>query len=333
MVVGAPLPVPPGASVSCRRQCRAVLCGGEGRRGWGAGCGVSPVRAGAGGHPSALGGEAGEPRGPRVAPQLPVRGGAQGPWPPGVVGWCRGEPHYVDPHNGGDLLCSQEGVYPVPRRGRREGGAGDGCCPIEVGGADPQDPFRVPAGRDDEEERGVPGRSCQRTCPLWWALLVLERGGGRSGLAQPRGACVAGRRAGHQVGSLGNASHTMAYGGVGLVPSYTGLVGLGRAGASSAPSTNTVISPSSRSSSGGCRRWSAGSSSDTPPGYVAHAWFRYGAVSPGQRVLRACSRAGAGGHGRPRSRQPQGVPHGQGPARPVRLAATPSSARSGLPPG
>ena len=45
----------------------------------------------------------------------------------------------MDPRNGGDLLCSQEGVYPVPRRGRREGGAGYGCCPIEVGGGDPQD--------------------------------------------------------------------------------------------------------------------------------------------------------------------------------------------------
>ena len=74
----------------------AVLCSalrGGGGRGWGAGCGVSPVRAGAGGHPSALGGEAGEPRGPRVTPQLPVWGGAQGPGPPGVVRWCRGEPH------------------------------------------------------------------------------------------------------------------------------------------------------------------------------------------------------------------------------------------------
>ena len=127
----------------------------------------------------------------------------------------------------------------------------------------------------------MPGHSCRRTCPLWWAPLVLERGGDRSGLAQPRGACVASGKAGHQVGSLGNASHTMAYGGVGLVPSYTGLVGRGRAGASSAPFTNTVISPTSRSSSGGCRRWSAASSSDTPPGYVARAWFRYGAVSPG----------------------------------------------------
>ena len=62
----------------------------------------------------------------------------------------------MDPRNGGDLLCSQEGVYSVPRRGRREGGAGYGCCPIEVGGGDPQDPPRVPAGADDEEEQGGP---------------------------------------------------------------------------------------------------------------------------------------------------------------------------------
>ena len=60
----------------------------------------------------------------------------------------------MDPRNGGDLLCSQKGVYSVPRRGRREGGAGNGCCPIEVGGGDPQDLSRVPAGRDDEEEQG-----------------------------------------------------------------------------------------------------------------------------------------------------------------------------------
>ena len=83
-MAGAPFPLPSGASVPCRGQCRVVLCGGEGGRGWGACCGVSPARPGAGGHPSALRGEAGEPRGPHVAPQLPVWGGAQGPGPPGV---------------------------------------------------------------------------------------------------------------------------------------------------------------------------------------------------------------------------------------------------------
>ena len=123
----------------------------------------------------------------------------------------------------------------------------------------------------------MPGRTCQRTCPLWWAPLVLERWGDRFALAQPRDACVAGRRAGHQVGSLGNAWHMMAYGGVGLAPLYTGCFGWGRVGASSAPSTNTKISPTFRFTSGGCRRWSAASGSDTPPGYVARAWFGYGA--------------------------------------------------------
>ena len=137
----------------------------------------------------------------------------------------------MDPRNGGDLLCLQEGVYPVPRRGRREGGAGYGRCPVQVGGCDPQDALRVPRGCDDEEEQG----------------------GARALLSED------------------------------LPP----------VGASSTPFTNTVTLPTSRSSSGGCRRWSAASNSDTPPGYVARAWFRYGAVSPGQRVLRACSRAGA----------------------------------------
>ena len=61
----------------------------------------------------------------------------------------------MDPLNSGDLQCSQEGVYPVPRRGRREGGAGYGCSPVQVGGSAVQDPLRVPAGRDDEEQQGA----------------------------------------------------------------------------------------------------------------------------------------------------------------------------------
>ena len=74
--------------------------------------------------------------------------------PRGSLDDTRGEPHKVDPRNGGDLLCSQEGVHLVPRLGRQEGGAGHGRCPVQVGGGDPQDMLRVPAGCDDEEEQG-----------------------------------------------------------------------------------------------------------------------------------------------------------------------------------
>ena len=59
----------------------------------------------------------------------------------------------MDPRIGVDLLWSQESVQPVPRLGRREGGAGHGRCPVEVGGDDPQDPLRVSADRDDEKEQ------------------------------------------------------------------------------------------------------------------------------------------------------------------------------------
>ena len=75
----------------------------------------------------------------------------------------------------------------------------------------------------------MPGRSCQRTCPLWWAPLVLERGGDRLGLAQPRVACIAGGGAGHQAGSLGNASHMTGYGG-GRVGAVVHRVGRAEAG-------------------------------------------------------------------------------------------------------
>ena len=139
--------------------------------------------------------------------------------------------------------------------------------------------------------RRVLGRSCQRTCPLWCALLVLDRGRDTCGWAGARGAWVAGGRVGHQVGSLGKASHTTAYKGARLVPLYTGSVNRERGGVSPAPSTNIMTSATSNSLSGGCRRWSAASSSDTPPGYVAHVWLRWGAVSMDWRIIRACSSA------------------------------------------
>ena len=179
----------------------------------------------------------------------------------------------MDPRNGGDVLCSQEDVYPVPRRGHREGGAGYGCCPVEVGEGDPQDPIRVPAGHNDEEEQGGARAFLPEDLPPVVGTPGPGEGGGQVRVRPAAGRVRRRRRAGHQVGSLGNASHTTAYGGVGPAPSYTGSVGRGRAGASSAPPTNTVISPTSRSLSGGCRRWSAASSSNTPPGYAARAWF------------------------------------------------------------
>ena len=58
----------------------------------------------------------------------------------------------MDSRDDGDLLRLQEGVYHVPCVRRRERGAGHGRCPIEVGGGGPQNPLRVPAGRDNEEE-------------------------------------------------------------------------------------------------------------------------------------------------------------------------------------
>ena len=187
----------------------------------------------------------------------------------------------MDPRNGGNLLCSQEGVYPVPRSGRREGGAGYGRCPVQVGGGDPQDPLRVPAGRDDEEEQGGARALLLEDLPPVVGTPGPREGGGQVRVG-PSAGCVRRRREGGAPGGLPGER----------LP-HDGVRGGGRVGASSAPSTNTVILPTSRSPSGGCRRWSAASSSDTPPGYVARAWFRYEAVSPGQRVLRACSRAGA----------------------------------------
>ena len=69
---------------------------------------------------------------------------------------------------------------------------------------------RSPRVVTTRRSRGFPGRSYQRTYPPWWAPLFPERGGDRCGLAQLQGACVAGGRVGHQVGSLGDASHTSA---------------------------------------------------------------------------------------------------------------------------
>ena len=141
--------------VPCAVPCGALRGGGG--KGLGAGCGVSPVRAGAGGHPSALGGEAWEPRGPRVAPQLSIWGRAHGPgpWAPGgrrvVPGGSRTR---WTPVTAVTSCVRRKVCTPSRAAGAGKGGGGYGCCPIEVGGGDPQDPFWVPAGCDDEEDQG-----------------------------------------------------------------------------------------------------------------------------------------------------------------------------------
>ena len=172
----------------------------------------------------------------------------------------------MDPRNSGDLLCLQEGVHPVPRLGRREGAAGCRRCPIEVGGDVPQDSIWVAAGCDDKEEQGGARALLPEDLPP-----VVGTPGPGEGEGQVRAGSATGRVRGqwegeHHLDSLGKASHMMAYGGVGLVPSYTGLVGRGQVGVSPAPSTNTIIWPTSNSYSGVCRMWSAASISDSPPG-------------------------------------------------------------------
>ena len=99
----------------------------------------------------------------------------------------------------------------------KRGGAGHGCCPVEVGGGDPQDPLWVSAGRDGEEEQGGARALLPEGLPSVVGALRPGEGGGRFWWAQPRDAWVAGGRAGHQLRLLGNSSHTTAYRGVGLV--------------------------------------------------------------------------------------------------------------------
>ena len=109
----------------------AVPCGALRGGGGGGGAAVAsaPARLGVRGHPPALGGQAGEPRGPRVAPQLPVWGGAQGPGPPGVIERCRGQPHQVDPVTAVTSCVRRKVCTPSRAAGAGRGGRGTGVAP------------------------------------------------------------------------------------------------------------------------------------------------------------------------------------------------------------
>ena len=146
------------------------------------------------------------------------------------------------------------------------------------------------------------GRSSQRTCPLWWAPLVLERSwpsrGARASPAGGRGTRWAPWRT-----------------------SYTWLVGRWR-GARRPPLHEhrdfahlqvlvRWVERVERRIQLGHSPWVCG------PRLVQVRGRVPGAVRP-EGVKQGWG-AAAEGHGRPRSRQPQGVPHGQGPARPVGL--------------
>ena len=111
----------------------------------------------------------------------------------------------MDPHNGADPLCSQESVHPVPRLWRREGGAGHRRCPVEVGGVDPQDPLRVPAGRDEGEEQADARALLPEDMPSVVGTPGPRDGGGhvRAGPAAGR---VCGRREGGTPGGLSGES-------------------------------------------------------------------------------------------------------------------------------
>ena len=241
----------------------------------------------------------------------------------------------MDSRNSADPLFPQEGVHPVPRLGRQEGVAGHGRCPVEVARGDPQDPLRVPAGPDDEEEE----EGARALLPEDLPSVV-----GTPGPGEARGQVQAGPAAGSVRGRweggtpVGLPGERIAHNGVrGGRPG--GVVHqVGWAGASGRLATafhEYRDLPTFRSSSGGCRRWSAASSSDIPPGYVARAWFRYGAASPGQRVVRACSRAGAllWWQVADLGLSPAGCPPWTGAGLTGWTCATPSSTRTGPPHG
>ena len=206
---------------------------------------------------------------------------------------------------------------PSRAAGAGRGGRGTGAALYGWVGVIPGTRSGSPRVATTRRSRGVPGRSCQRTCPLWWAPLVLERGGDRFRLAQPRGACVAGGRAEQQVGSLGNASHMTAYRG-GRPGAVVHRVGRAGAGARLVRTFHEYRDFANlqvlvrRMYKVECRVQLGHSSFICGPCLV-QVRGRVPVAARPEGVQQGWG-AAVEGHGGPRARQPQGVPHGQGPA-------------------
>ena len=124
---------------------------------------------------------------------------ALGPW--GSSGDAEGSRSRWIPVTAVTCCVCRKDVHPVPRHGRQEGGAGHGCCPVWVGGGDPQDPLRVPAGRDYEEEQG----GARALLPQDLSPVLGTSGPGEGGgqvRAGPPAGCVHRRREGVAPGGL-----------------------------------------------------------------------------------------------------------------------------------
>ena len=104
-------------------------------------------------------------------------------------------------YSGIQVYSHPSGVHLVPRLARREGGAGHGRCPVEVGGGDPQDPLRVPAGRDNEEEQGGARALLPEDLPPVLGTPGPGEGGGQV-RASPAAGRVRGRCEGRAPGEL-----------------------------------------------------------------------------------------------------------------------------------
>ena len=75
------------------------------------------------------------------------------------------------------------------------------CCPVEVGGGDPQDPLRVSTGRDDKEEQMCARALLPEDLPSVPGAPGPREGGGQA-RSSPAAGRVGGRREGWAPGAL-----------------------------------------------------------------------------------------------------------------------------------